>query len=188
MLPTSQEFRYLRKKAGLTQKDLAEKAGLSQSLIARIEKGDIDTRLSTAQKILEVIKKSEPTKKKSLDLKDYMNSPVIYCKSSDPIKRVVAIMEENGISQMPVMEGGVAVGSVTDTHLVQILAKKGARSARRRISDVMSKPFPTLDPNAPIDKAIDILTGNPAVLIMNGPHVAGIVTKADVLQLMAQPD
>jgi predicted transcriptional regulator len=89
---------------------------------------------------------------------------------------------------MPVMEGGAAVGSVTDTQLVQVLAKKGARSARRRISDVMSKPFPTLEMTSPIDKAVDLLTGNPAVLIMNGPHVAGIMTKADALQLMTQAD
>jgi predicted transcriptional regulator len=186
MLPTPQEFRYLRKKAGLTQKELASLAGLSQSLIARIEKGDIDTRLGTAQRILDVIKRSEAKKSRSLDLKDYMASPVIYCKSSDPIKRVVAMMEENSISQMPVMENGKAVGSVTDTQLVQVLARKGARAARRKISDIMSKPFPSLDANAPIDRAIDLLTGNPAVLIMNGPHVAGIVTKADVLRLMAQ--
>jgi len=184
MLPTAQEFRYLRKKAGLTQKDLAEKAGLSQSLIARIEKGDIDTKLSTAQRILDVMKKSEPKREKSLDLKDYMTSPVIYCKSTDPIKRVVSIMEENGISQVPVMENGEAVGSVTDTQLVQILAKKGARSARRKISDVMAVPFPELEVSSPIDRAIELLTKNPAILITNGPHVAGILTKAYVLQLM----
>jgi len=185
MLPTAREFRYLRKKAGLTQKQLADKAGLSQSLIARIEKGDIDTKLSTAGRILDVIRKSdEPRKSKSLEIKDYMVSPVIYCKSSDPIKRVVAMMEDNGISQMPVMEAGKAVGSVVDTHLVQVLAKKGARSARRKISDVMSKPFPELDVSAPIDRAIELLTKNPAVLIKNGPHIAGILTKADALQLM----
>jgi predicted transcriptional regulator len=80
------------------------------------------------------------------------------------------------------------VGSVTDTQLVQVLAKKGARSARRKISDVMSKPFPSLEASAPIDKAIELLTGNPAVLVMNGPHVAGILTKADVLQMMMQAD
>ena len=184
MLPTSKEFRYLRKKAGLTQKALADKAGLSQSLIARIEKGDIDTKLSTAQRILDVIKESETKKSKSLDIKDYMVSPVIYCKASDPIKRVVAIMEENGISQLPVMDGGKAVGSVVDTDLVQVLAKKGARSARRKISDVMSKPFPQLDIASPMDKAIDMLTKSSAIIITRGDHIAGIMTKADVLKLM----
>ncbi len=184
MLPTAKEFRHLRKKAGLTQKELADKAGLSQSLIARIEKGDIDTKLSTAGKILSVIRKSEAEKAKSLELRDYMVSPVIYAKASDPIKRVIAMMDEDGISQMPVMDGGKQVGSVTDTHLVQILARKGARSARRKISSVMSKPFPELDIDSPMDKVIASLTKNAAVLIKNGPHIAGIVTKADALQLM----
>jgi len=184
MLPTPQEFRFLRKKASLTQKQLADKAGLSQSLIARIEKGDIDTRISTAQRILDVIKNTEPSGEKSLSLRDYMVSPVIYCRSSDPIKRVVALMADQNISQMPVMENGKAVGSIVDTELVQILAKRGARSSRRKISDVMSKQFPELDVNAPIDKAIELLTKSSAVLITNGPHIAGIVTKADVLRLM----
>ncbi len=184
MLPNAQEFRYLRKKAGLTQKQLADQAGLSQSLIARIEKGDIDTKLGTAQKILDVIKKSESKKEKSLDIKDYMISPVIYCKSSEPIKRVIALMEETNISQLPVMDAGKPVGSITDTQLVQVLAKKGARSARRKIADIMDKPFPQLEIDSPIDKAVDLLTKRSAVLITNGPHIAGIVTKADVLKLM----
>lgn len=184
MIPDSKEFRYMRKKAGLTQKELAERTGLSQPLIARIEKGDIDTRLSTARKMLEALRAAESARSKSLDLRDYMASPVIYCKSSDPIKRAVAIMEESSISQLPVMEEGKAVGSVVDTHLVQILAKKGARSARRKIGDVMSKPFPELEADSPIDRAIDLLTRNPAVLVKNGPHITGMVTKADVLKLL----
>lgn len=184
MLPTAREFRHLRKKAGLTQKELADRAGLSQSLIARIEKGDIDTKLSTAGRILDVIRVSGQKKEKSLEIRDYMISPVLYCKASDPIKRVVTLMEENEISQMPVMENRKAVGSINDTELVQVLARKGARASRRKISDIMSKPFPELDVNAPIDRAVELLTKSPAILIKNGPHIAGIVTKADALRLM----
>jgi predicted transcriptional regulator len=184
MLPSGKEFRYLRKKAGLTQTKVAEEAGLSQSLIARIERGDIDTRLSTAEKILGVIRRAESTKSRSLEVGGYMVSPVIYCKSDDPIKGVVAMMEDNEISQMPVMEGGVAVGSVTDTQLVQILAKRGARAARKRAGDMMQKPFPQLDMGSPIDKAISLLGKNSAVLVMRGGHIAGIITKADVLKMM----
>ncbi len=184
MLPSSQDIRYLRKKAGLTQEELARRSGLSQGLISRIEKGKIDTRLSTLRKLLEVIKASEVKKKPSLNIRDYMTSPVIYCRASDSIKKVILLMESNGISQMPVMDGGKQVGSVTDTKLVQILSRWRHNCSRKRISDAMAKPFPELDLNTPIDRAIGLLTKSPAVLVMDGSHVAGILTKADILKLM----
>ena len=184
MLPSGQEFRYLRKKAGLTQMEVAKAAGISQSLIARIEKGDIDTRLSTAEKILEVIKTKASKKPKLLSLKDIMSAPVSYCKSSDTIKKVVYTLESKEISQMPVIENNKPVGSVTDTKLVQILSKKGARASSRKIKDVMAKPFPTLDINEPLDKAVTLLTKNSAILITGGEHITGIITKADALRLM----
>jgi predicted transcriptional regulator len=39
----------------MTQSEVAKKAGVNQSLVARIESGDIDTRLSTASAILDAI-------------------------------------------------------------------------------------------------------------------------------------
>lgn len=182
-LPTPREFRFLRKKAGLTQKQLAERAGFSQPLIARIEKGDIDTKIGTARKILDVIRSAEAPKK-SLELKDYMISPVIYCKETDPIRKVVLIMEENNISQMPVMGESRSVGSVTDTQLVKVLSRKDGRSANKKISSVMARPFPEIELSAPIDRAISLLTKNPAILVRNEGNIVGIITKADVLRFM----
>ncbi|MBN2518590.1 MAG: CBS domain-containing protein [Candidatus Altiarchaeota archaeon] len=184
MLPTGQEFRYLRKKAGLTQKEVADAAGLSQSLIARIERGGIDTKLSTAEKILSVIKNKSSKKPKLLSLRDIMSTPVAYCKSSDTLKKVVYTMESRGISQMPVMEGSKPIGSVTDTKLVQILSKKGARASSRKIKDVMDKSFPNLDMEEPLDKVLSLLANSSAVLVTRGGHIAGIITKADALKLM----
>jgi len=168
----------------MTQMEVAEAAGISQSLVARIEKDDIDTRLGTAKKILEVIKTKTPKKPKMLSLKDIMSTPVSYCKASDTLKKVVHTMGLKEISQMPVIENNKPVGSVTDTKLVQILSKKGARASSRKIKDVMAKPFPSLDINEPLDKAITLLTNNSAVLITRGGHIAGVITKADALKLM----
>jgi len=184
MLPTAKEFRYLRKKAGLTQKDVAKASGMSQSLIARIEAGDIDTKISTAQKILDVIAEAAPKKSKVLTLEDVMASPVEYCKAGDTIKKVAYTMESKGISQLPVMEAGKPIGSVTDTVVVEVLAKKGARASIRKIRDIMDPPFPVLDVDEPLEKAVDLLTDNSAILISRGPHVAGIMTKADALKIM----
>ncbi|HIQ55845.1 MAG TPA: helix-turn-helix domain-containing protein, partial [Pyrodictium sp.] len=53
-IPTPEELRKLRLKAKLTQRELAKRAGVSQSLIARLERGQVNVRLSTLQRILEV--------------------------------------------------------------------------------------------------------------------------------------
>ena len=45
-IPSPEDIRRMRIRAGLTQKELAERAGVSQSLIARIERGSVDPRLS----------------------------------------------------------------------------------------------------------------------------------------------
>ncbi len=51
-LPTPEDLKKRRNELGLTQSDLAKRAGVSQPLIARIESGDVDPRLSTVRKIL----------------------------------------------------------------------------------------------------------------------------------------
>lgn len=45
-------LRWARRRAGLTQRQLAEKTGLPQSTIGRIESGATDPRLSTLRRLL----------------------------------------------------------------------------------------------------------------------------------------
>ncbi|MGP8331846.1 MAG: helix-turn-helix domain-containing protein, partial [Methanosarcinaceae archaeon] len=52
-LPTPGDLKQKRTELCLTQSELAKRAGVSQPLIARIESGDVDPRLSTLWKIFE---------------------------------------------------------------------------------------------------------------------------------------
>jgi transcriptional regulator with XRE-family HTH domain len=45
--------RHARRSAGLTQRQLAAKAGIPQETIARIERGRVDPRISTLDRLLE---------------------------------------------------------------------------------------------------------------------------------------
>lgn len=45
--------RYARRRAGLTQRRLAAKSGIPQETIARIEKGRVDPRVGTLDRLLE---------------------------------------------------------------------------------------------------------------------------------------
>ena len=46
-IPTPEELRTRREALGLKQTELAKRAGISQSMVARIEAGNVDPRVST---------------------------------------------------------------------------------------------------------------------------------------------
>lgn len=58
-LPTPRDIKKRRVGLNLTQNELAKLAGVSQPLIARIEAGDVDPRLSTLTKIFDAFDTTE---------------------------------------------------------------------------------------------------------------------------------
>jgi predicted transcriptional regulator len=54
-VPTTPRLRYLRAVALLTQRELAERAGLRQATIARLETGNVDARPSTIRKLADAL-------------------------------------------------------------------------------------------------------------------------------------
>jgi predicted transcriptional regulator len=46
-------FRYYRRRAGLTQRELAERSGVPQSSIARMESGKLKPRIDTLTRLIE---------------------------------------------------------------------------------------------------------------------------------------
>jgi len=113
-----------------------------------------------------------------------MNSPVVYCNSNDTIRKAIGLMQENAISQLPVMQSGSCIGSLNETHLVKLLAKHGNALASKKVGTFILKPLPTLDFSSPPEKAVALLAKNPAVLVERAGNIAGIITKADILRLL----
>jgi len=183
-LPTPEDIKKLRKKVGLTQTELAKLAGVSQSLIARIEKGTVDPRLSTLRRILEAIKLVEMRGKKAKSAKDVMFSPVITIKSSDKVKKAIELMEKYAISQLPVVnDDGVPVGSITEsTVLRKLLSGEQEKILKLKVEEIMEESFPTITPSTNIkDIQQLILKKYPAVLVMEKGKIVGIITKIDLI-------
>lgn len=183
-LPTSEELRRFRLRVRLTQTELAKKANLSQSLIARIEAGDIDPRVSTLRKILEVLKKAETAKK--LSAEDLMISPVVWVSPQNTIGDASKLMEKHGISQLPVLENGIQVGSISETRVIkEVTSEKDiSRLPTKKVRDTMNEGFPTVSRHADIETITKLTEVNGAVLVVDGGRVAGIITKADIIKLM----
>ncbi len=182
-LPSPDELKQKRTDLGLTQSDLAKRAGVSQPLIARIEAGDVDPRLSTLKKIIDVFNDIE---KEDIYLRDIMNRELISVDPDNGVDKAVHIMEEYNISQIPVINDGISVGSISEDMIVRSMTdKKTSVVSHMKVGDIMGDSFPTLSPNTDIKTASYILEKHPAVLILEKGQVAGVVTKYDILKLLS---
>jgi len=168
---------------GLTQTDLAKKAGISQSMIARIESGSVDPRVSTLTRIVSVLsQKEEPLHRAS----EVMHTPVYSVGPADPVSRAVEIMEKSDVSQLPVVEGGTPVGCISESAIVSALEEGGMHgSGSRPVRDFLEPGFPTVSTEADVRDVVSLLRENHAVLVVDGGRVAGVITKHDLIPLFS---
>ncbi len=172
-LPTAADLRERRKQLGLTQSEVAEAAGVSQPLIARIEGGGVDPRLSTLRRIVEVLNEREA---KVVRAEELMSTSVVSVQADDSVKLAASRMSDAAYSQLPVLEGEVAVGSITLGNLA------GLDDADRDdpISKHMQEPFPVVSPSTPVSEIKTLLEHARAVVVTEDGRPVGIITEADL--------
>ncbi len=174
-----------RKELGLTQTKLAAMAGVSQAYISRLEKGRLDPRLSTVRRILGVL---EGVRGATTLIRDVMSKPVIAADPGDAVSETVRRMTEYGYSQMPVLNNGVPVGSISERTILRKIAvtRNPIELGMRRLFKIMEPAPPSLPPEADVSQALSLLEAYPMVLVMEKGVVTGIVTRADVLRMIGK--
>jgi len=184
MFPSLEEIAKKRRLLGLKQAELARLAGVSQSLVAKLESGRIDSSYTKVKTIFDVLDRLE-TKTKIQEEKVVPNK-VISIQKDAPISTVVKLMKEHGYSQIPVFDGKQSVGSISEkTILRQILAGKDlTQLSGLPAEEIMEEAFPQINEDAPLSLISNLLQTYSAVLVSRKGNVVGIITKADLLRML----
>ena len=169
------EIKKIRKSLELTQSELAKKANVSQSLIAKIEAGKIDPTFTKTKKIFETLDLLQ--NKEEIKAEELMNSKIISIAPADTIKDSISQMKKFGISQMPVLDGHHIVGLVSESTLLDALMS----GKTKKIQEIMEETPPTVSKTASIKVVSSLLRHYPVVLVSDSGKLAGLITKADLL-------
>jgi predicted transcriptional regulator len=185
MLPTIEIIPDRRRKLGLTQNQLAELAGVSQSYIAKLEAGKIEPSYLKVKAIFESLDKLE--RKKEVQATEIMTEDPIIVQQTATVQDAVEIMRRNGFSQLPVFSGDKPVGGVSERTLLDqmLFSEEGMSANRRLVKDIMEENWPMVAEDAPVSLLSNLLKFYPAVLVQKQGHVVGIITKADLLSVFS---
>ncbi|HLB67410.1 MAG TPA: cystathionine beta-synthase [Thermoplasmata archaeon] len=101
------------------------------------------------------------------------------------VREAVDMMRQYNVSQLPVLDTGILVGSLREEILMKALLKN-PRTYDEYVAKVMEKPFPIVEPGADLDQVYKLLIrGSPAVVIGKEDRLEGIITRIDVIEYLA---
>jgi len=181
MVSDLSQIKKLRRKYSLSQKELAQKAGVSQSLIAKIEARKIDPTYTKAKKIFQALE--ELRNSQELKARDIMHKKVLFAQAQQNLSDIVKTMKDKGISQMPVKSRETVCGIITERIIIDAIARYKDKFTSLKVGDVMLECPPIVSVNTKQSALLELLKDNNIVLVAEKGDVKGLVSKSDLLGL-----
>jgi predicted transcriptional regulator len=180
IISSPRRIREVREKVGWNQKRLAKEVGLkSVATISKIEREEYLPSYSTLEKIFTVLNKAliglmDPTKVVAGSI---MNQPITSISSSERVRDAMTLMAKDGYSQLPVIDGDVNKGSVTENIILAYALEQD--ELIRNIPEAKHR-LPIVSEFTPLTELRELLLREPAVLVGTRANIQGIITKHDI--------
>lgn len=180
------DIKRIRKQLGITQTELSKKAGVSQSLVAKIEGGRVEPNYSSVKRIFEVI--DSLSKEGQLTAGEIMVKRIIRCNRGEGLSEVIEKMRRYNISQLPVFSGASPVGMVSESAILNRISSSDSKEgiSGLKAGDVMEGCPPVVNVKTPSDVVSGLLRHFPMVLVSEGGDVLGVITKSDLLNAVSR--
>ncbi|MEU4287898.1 cystathionine beta-synthase [Kribbella sp. NPDC026596] len=118
--------------------------------------------------------------------KDGSLPPLVHTHPHETVAEAVAILREYGVSQMPVVRAEPPVmaaevaGAVSERTLMDALYSGKARLADM-VEQHMDPALPSLGAGEPVTKAVELLEGRDALMVLDDGKPVGVLTRQDLL-------
>ena len=120
-------------------------------------------------------------------VKDIMTKTVITIETNKTVAEAAALMTQNNVSNLIVIENNTSIGIVTERDFVRkVLANN--KPSQTKISEIMSTPLRVIDPDAPIKEAAQkmIRKGIRRLPVRKDNKLVGIITTTDIAKQLSK--
>jgi cystathionine beta-synthase len=119
------------------------------------------------------------------DLGDYVGRPyweraTVYVGPGDTLATAHTRMRNNGISQLPVIEGKTFLGAVSEIDLIQAV-QRNAGGFTQEVKVALNPNFPRIDAGQAREVLFSLMEIETAVAVMDRDSFLGLVTRSDLL-------
>ncbi|MDE2090656.1 MAG: pyridoxal-phosphate dependent enzyme [Gammaproteobacteria bacterium] len=119
------------------------------------------------------------------DLGDYVGRPyweraTVYVGPADTLATAHTRMRNNGISQLPVIEGKTFLGAVSESDLIHAV-RSDQRGFTQEVRMALNAGFPRIQVGKDIEDLFALLEEETAVAVMDHDEFLGLVTRSDLL-------
>ncbi len=165
-----EEIKTKRKELGWSQRTLAKRAGVSKSLVGKLERMDNVPNYRNVRKIYGALKE-----RVSNSAEEYVTAEIVSIKASDEIKKAADLMKEKDFSQLPVKEEQRYIGLITSTDIA-------AKTDRKKsVRTVKLHSLPRIPHDTPKEDFTEMFNTHRAVLVEKNGESLGMITPADLL-------
>jgi predicted transcriptional regulator len=179
IFPELQSIKIRRQRLGLKQKELSQLAKISQSLIAKIESGNLNPSYEIVKRIFQILDSLEHKNEKKCS---QIMAPVITIDKKENVGKAIDLMKKNSISQLPVLDKKEIVGSISESTIYNKILDGTPRNIliKEQVEKIMEESFPIIKSNYPVSAAIPLLKSSEAILLTEKHNIVGIITKSNL--------
>ena len=111
---------------------------------------------------------------------------LLYVNPEETVRQAIELMRANGVSQLPVCKNtppfaaAEVSGSVDELELMETIARDPS-VMDTPVEKVMSVKLPTIGVGQQVERAVKMLQGSPALLVLSGGRPLAVVTRTDIL-------
>nr|QNO51192.1 homoserine O-acetyltransferase [Methanosarcinales archaeon ANME-1 ERB6] len=119
----------------------------------------------------------------ALEVGDVMTPQVVTEDEEAPVTKISMDMEVSGIGSVVITKGGKPTGIITDRDIATKVIMRNRRPSEIKAKEIMSSPLTTIEPDASIEKACELLAENGIrrVPVIEDDKLVGIISVRNIL-------